>query len=144
MPAKRIPGNSRDYLRILGDRAGRYENVTTGIIVSRRQVENLHARELGFDSIYQYQELSRAVGGLGGIDSEQTNFILYLIDVYDVSIDGALHDKEFLKYIANYVAKPDSVLPGGPLAQLLEFVGLREPDASYNVGDTPKHGQRYS
>lgn len=118
----KLPGKSERYKR-------------AGKVISRRQFENLKARAVGFKNVSEFQRMARTDDFLrfrgiaafragrkprnfAGLTSPFTQRMLKVKRARQ-SDSGALYD------------------PDGPLAELLVWLGLRKPDAEWNVGDTP-------
>lgn len=46
-------------------------------------------------------------------------------------------DSEFNRLFLDFRADPNNTAPDGPLAIFLTYIGLREPEWTWDVGDTP-------
>jgi hypothetical protein len=118
----KLPGRSERYKR-------------AGKTISRRQFENLRAKAVGFKNVSEFQRMARtddflrfrgiaafSAGkkprGFAGLRSPFTQRMLKVKRARE-------HDSKHLYD------------PKGPLAELLVWLGLRKPDAEWNVGDTP-------
>lgn len=133
---KRSPGKAERYTPPPAERerlraAGRLRSDGT---VSRRQYENYRAQKAGWRSWSDYQRerksddynrlLNIGVENRGltrrdiGVESE---FSKLVVDVRRARADNAA----------------DLYDPDGPLADLLVYVGLRQLDDHWDVGDTP-------
>lgn len=113
----------------------RYKNTRTGKSISRRQYENIRARKSGWKSWSEYQRTVKTDDWL----KWRGNYARRNDLAYNKA--GAL-DSKFSRMFTKVkrVRERDSSLlydPDGPLAELLVMIGLRRPDAEYDVGDTP-------
>lgn len=108
---------------------------------SRRAYEDARARAMGYSSYREWQQLrhdpqykrwlqaasrttGESVSKLRRLDSELSRRMAAVIR------SGALRPRE---------ERPSGWnRSGGPLARLLEYTGLREQDAPYRVGESPR------
>lgn len=100
--------------------------------VSRRQMRNAVARAHGFTSQARYESLSRT--------PRYRRFAEILADEEDVrpnAVKGP--SSEFTMRLRD--VDWDDKSSDGSLAQFLEWLGIREPNASYPVGGSPKAGR---
>lgn len=125
-----------DWVKLPG-RSERYKNRRTGKIISRRQYENLRAKSLGWGSWSEYQREARSDDWLRwrgiaafkqgkkpkqlGMTSEFSSRFLKL----KRARNGGVH------------VAPNLYDPDGPLAEFLVYLGLRQPDNEWIVGETP-------
>ena len=143
------PGTKSDY-RALGGKSRRYANRDTGQTISRRQYENLAYRDYGWHSWSEYQRASRTYrrqaarphsseGTWGAIARQDLGYKTE----GPKSVGGSRSEFLALWWRAYGDSQGKrkhygSLRPDGPFAKLLEYLGLREHGAPYNVGDTPK------
>jgi hypothetical protein len=118
----KLPGRSERYKR--GSK-----------VISRRQYENLKAKLVGWRSWSEYQREARTddwirFRGIAAFSAGKkpkayagltSDFAQRMLGVKRAREDDASNTYD----------------PDGPLAELLVFLGLRKPDAEWNVGDTP-------
>lgn len=127
----------------------RYENLATGQTIARREYVDMQARSLGWKSWADYQYVSRQAGGLGGMRSEAASVINGTLQRAErggnIPADMAGR-RAFLRghsaELRVYRANPNDMSASGPLAKWLEALGIREQNAPYNVGDTPRVRRR--
>lgn len=118
-----LPG----YTRLPG-KANRYRT-PSGDEISRRQYENLRFQKLGYSSWSEYQREAKS--------KEFKRFAAAAADEHETNARKIKTDPEFTEL---YLAAKRSDWqndPEGPFADFLVYIGLRRPDADYNVGDTP-------
>jgi hypothetical protein len=121
----------------LPGRKERYRNKRTGKTISRRQYENLKARAVGWSSWSEYQREARHDDWMRfrGIAAHQQK-----LKPKRLGMTSEFSQKYLVMKRARnggiHVA-PDLYDPDGPLAEFLVYMGLRKPDAEWNVGDTP-------
>ncbi len=133
--AKKAPtipiGTVSDY-RIIDKKRGHYEHKTKPEIrINRNDIEKLRAVEIGYTSrsdmvnsrkTYQYKRW------------------------FSGSLDSTIKGKDRGGFEKLYLeARKDNfnnLTPEGPLAKLLVSRGLRDADATYNVGNTPSKKPR--
>jgi hypothetical protein len=113
-----------DYERIRGTSYYRLKD-DPSVVISNGSMSNVRARELGYDGRGERQSVRR-------------------LDSYTQQLKSAkeagMNEKEFEKQ-RNDIFKTDKVndvSPTGAFAKFLVAIGLRDPDATYNVGETPK------
>jgi hypothetical protein len=100
--------------------------------VSRRQMRNWVSREAGFSSQAAYESMSRTprfrrfAEILAGEEGVRPNA---------VKGPGSQFTEEFRS------VDWEDKRPHGSLAKFLEYIGVREPNASYPVGGSPKAGK---
>lgn len=125
-----------DYVKLPGKKE-RYRNKRTGKTISRRQYENLRAREAGWGSWSEYQREARTDDWLRwrGIAAHEAGVKPKKL---------GMRSEFSKKYLKMKVARnggvhvaPDLYDPDGPLAEFLVYLGLRKPDDEWMVGDTP-------
>lgn len=134
------------YIRIPGT-AGRYRDTATGLPISRRQYGNIRATHAGWSSWSEYQTTEKRLGNaLHNPDSITSLQYLHFLETtrelhgwdFRTTLSTTQDKHAFESGFLAYLNDRDNNKPNGPLAQLLEWIGLREPGASYNVGDTPR------
>jgi hypothetical protein len=119
MAYRRLPGSAR-----------RFENTETGETLSRRQYENIRAREYGFDSWSQYQNLGR--------DQTYKRWLDMHAERHGISIAEARKmDSDFNEKYTAAQNSDWSTNADGDFADLLVDIGEREDDWEWDVGDTP-------
>lgn len=131
--SKALPGSTvADYVAI--DRKGHYQNRNDpNNIITRGELENVRAKDAGWDSrserdyARKSNEYKRWIRG--SLDSKAP-FIMPR-DKFEQLYIAAKRDNDFNNTDYN-----------GPFARLLVAVGLRDEDATYPVGQTPKKGRR--
>jgi hypothetical protein len=128
LSAPPIGTSAADYEHIKGTSYYRLKS-DHAITISNGSMSNVRARDLGYDNrnertndrkLHSYQEHLRAAKEMG------------------------VSEKAFEKW-RNDIFKSDKVndiSPSGALARYLVDIGLRDPDATYNVGETPKKKRR--
>lgn len=130
--SKALPGATiADYKAI--DKKGHYQNVNDpSNVITRNELENVRAREIGWESKTERNKARKT--------SEYKRWIRGSLDSKAPLI---MERNEFEKlYVA---AKKDDFSEAyydAPLAKLLVAVGLRDADATYPPGQTPKKGRR--
>lgn len=124
-----LPGWTR-----LGGSAERFRN-PEGRVVSRRQYENERAKQAGWSSWSEYQRTRKT-----------PQFQRAIKDAID---KGAIRTRRDVGPTADISRKWNDVLearrndapnlydPDGPLADYLIYIGRRQPDDWWDVGDTP-------
>lgn len=128
-----------DWQRLPGT-AQRYKNKRTGKTISRRQYENIRARSVGWRNWSEYQREAATDDWIRwrGIVARR-NDLSYQNP--KVSGMGSEFSEHYLKLKrARNGGHPDlSILydPDGPLAEWLVYLGLRQPDADWDVGESP-------
>lgn len=121
-----------EWVKLPG-RSERYKRGTK--IISRRQFENLKAKRLGWKSWSEYQRNARTddwirFRGIAAFSAgKKPRAYAGLASPFSQRM---LKVKRGREDDAGNMYDPD-----GPLAELLVFLGLRRPDAEWNVGDTP-------
>jgi hypothetical protein len=126
-------------------RGGRYEQVKTGDTLSWRQYSNLRGREAGWSSKSEYE---RALHG--NLHVKDGSRHVHEADAYLVWAEICQHerglprgavvgiDTEYSRlFTAALRNKFRDTSPDSPFAQLLVYVGLRNDDTPWDVGDTP-------
>lgn len=134
---------SENRARGFNRRAERYL-APDGRDVSRRQAENVIARQAGWDSWSEYQraaqtrtyrkQLEVGVEGLGLPDRPSSYRRLAgprsrISQAYKRFMDEGSMEGRW--------SESHSTAPGSPWAQMLEAEGVRDENATYEVGDTP-------
>lgn len=115
---------------------GRSERYKRGAkVISRRQYENLKAKAVGWRSWSEYQREARTddwirFRGIAAFSAgKKPKKYSGLTSEFSQRMLGVKRAR---------VEHPDNMYdPDGALAELLVFLGLRKPDAEWNVGDTP-------
>jgi hypothetical protein len=122
-----------DYKRLSGS-ARNYVDQTTGEIVSYRQYRNAQATQAGFSSYSEYQRVLKNDRELQGALQTAVRFGDKAPDIHSSIMRhyGAVTQERKI------YGKP-STRAGGALARFLVDLGLRDEDALYDVGDTPRH-----
>jgi hypothetical protein len=138
---KGLAESLEDYVRLPGT-AQRYKNKRTGKVISRRQYENLRARSLGWDSWSEYQREAKKPDWIRWVGIEARR------EGLSATKKGNFYYPQFgmaSRFAQNYIPlkrardRDSSILydPEGPLADWLVYLGLRQPDADWDVGETP-------
>lgn len=115
---------------------GRAERYTTpgGGTISRRQYENQLARSAGWSSWSEYQRVART--------QDYRRNLRIMSEERDITPrQAAGATSEFSHAYAEFRqagAYKGSKAPTGAWAQLQVTQGLRQPDANWDIGDTPK------
>lgn len=119
-----LPG----YKRIPG-KASRYRTPDGGEI-SRRQYENIRFRKAGWGSWSEYQRTAKT--------KEYRRFVTAAADEKGVSPRTLKNPESDFNQLYLEAKRDDwKNDPEGPFADFLVFIGVRAPDADYNVGETP-------
>lgn len=117
------------------------ETVEPGQRVSRRQYENLRYTQSGWQNKSQYEAVAKQRPPKG-YPHEAKAYKRWMQDYAEETGKplSALRgpDNPYSEaFAAAFNDKFRDNSPDSPFAQLLVLIGLREPDAPYNVGDTP-------
>lgn len=118
----KLPGKSERYKR-------------AGKVISRRQYENLKARAVGFKNVSEFQRMARTddfirFRGIAAFSAKRSaRRYAGLTSPFTQRMLKVKRSRES--------ERKDLYDPDGPLAELLVWLGLRKPDAEWNVGDTP-------
>lgn len=133
---KRTPGKSERYVPPARERerlaaSGKLRSDGT---VSRRQYENYRAQKAGWSSWSDYQRTRKSDDYNRLLNIGIANRGLSRRDI-GVESDFSRLSNEVRQARADNAA--DLYDPDGPLADLLVYVGLRQPDDYWDVGDTP-------
>lgn len=108
----------------------RYRNDVTGETVSRRQFRNEYYRASGWDSYSEYERVAST--------KRYKFFSREAITEHDVTRrDVRAPDSEFNQLYLDSLRQDFPTSPRGPFAEFLEYIGLRDDGAEYDVGDSP-------
>lgn len=133
----RLPGSARRY------------RTPRGEVISRRQYDNLRARQAGFESRSEIERFRQSSAGrrwrfkLRSHDPSargdwQTMHAAYEVERRRQRLPTHLTTDRWGKPV-EYTRDeddPELVAAGGPLDELLVALGHRDPGASWNVGET--------
>ncbi len=132
--AQPVSGSTPNDYRVIDSKRGIYEyRLNQDIKISRHSYENLKAQSFGWNSRYE-RDTAR----------HTSEYKRWLTGTMQSGQKAAVNREQFEKlYIA---AKRDNDFgnksANGTLAQLLIFVGLRDEQATYPVGQTPSKKPR--
>lgn len=124
-----LPGWKR-----LGGSAERYRN-PAGEVVSRRQYENARAQRAGWRNWSDYQRTRKS--------DDYNRWLNRAIDEKgltrrDIGVDSEFSQRYLTLQLArDTMDESDLKSPDGPLADYLVWIGLRDADDWWDVGDTP-------
>ena len=124
------------YAKIPGDSARRWRKIGGRKVISRRQHDALLARE-GFAK----QEAPKQFSG------KKTGKYWRMVESYQSATKTTLNkrevsrSKEFKRELTEFQNSSDNK-PGGVRARFLEKLGWRNPQATYNVGETPRRRKK--
>lgn len=116
----KLPGSAERYRSPSGD------------VVSRRQYDNARFEGTPFQTRAQFERRHN--------DATYTHFIRELADQEGKTrkqVDRVEHRDAQLVFRAARAKRAGNMRPSGPLAKLLTRLGMRDPNATYNVGETP-------
>lgn len=124
---EKVPGSSR-----------RYRNVETGETISRRQFDNLRIQR-GASPFQNRSEIERYRSGRN-LEAQRyartANVVRKMSPVQRPGLDPDDLTSEYTRLYVEAKRNRRDLSPDGPLAQFLKFIGLREPDDSWDVGET--------
>lgn len=124
-----LPGWKR-----LGGSAERYR-APSGEVVSRRQYENVRARQSGWRSWSEYQRTRKSPQFKRAVEDAIAKGTV--THKRDVGPNAPISQKWNAVLKARADDAPNLYDPDGPLADYLIYIGRREPDDWWDVGDTP-------
>lgn len=104
-----------------------------GRIRSRRAADNERIRAEGWESKRDFDTRFRARKNRGYARWADAALEAGEIDEEDLRSSKS----EFNRLFLDFRNDPSNRSPDGPLALLLVYIGLRTPDATWDVGDTP-------
>lgn len=112
-----------------------------GQILPRRQAENVRAKLSGWKSWSEFQsESSKRNPATGRVDF--LRWAHAAADENDLSFtDVNKPDSEFSQLYVEAKRSDWSHKVGGPMDQMLRYIGYRKPDWNFDVGDTPFAGK---
>lgn len=117
--------------RYLGKQRGERYLDPEGREISKRQYRNIQLKEEGWRSLAEKERVSRS--------PRFKEFRKRAADASDIpESELSSHRSDFAQTYAAYMRNPNDRSPDSPLARLLVAMGLRDSDADYDVGDTPK------
>ena len=130
--AKDLGRIESEWIKLPG-KAERYKRA--GKTISRRQYENLKARAVGFKSVSEFQRMARTddflrFRGIAAFNAKRGPRRY-------AGLTSGFTQRMLKVKRSREGERKDLYDPDGPLADLLVYLGLRKPDAEWNVGDTP-------
>lgn len=128
MPRKgwtKLPGTAERYLSPSGE------------VVSRRQYDNERAKQLGWENRSQFEARYQDTTYLWALRKYQRENKMSIGQVRRLDrMGGPLSQKLRKAQATGWGKTKEGRSPKGPMSQLLIELGLRDPTATYAVGDT--------
>jgi hypothetical protein len=114
--------------------------IQPGAELSRRQYENLRYQSQGWASKSEYERVTH--GHMRNVPHEANayrRFAQMYADEHDIPLRSVMGpDSEFSKaFKAAYDDDFKDLTPNSPFSDMLTAVGVRDPLATYDVGETP-------